>query len=167
MRATQKFIDEQFDSLLVKIGNMNEDLLESIRKHDPELQYKILRQIDKFDDKLFYVAISTGTDKWLENVIDRIDWPDQFPMTFTSYKLAGFSEEEVDTIYNNRLSHDSLHEEVVKTNQAIMSKLKDIKSSVVDLAKKPMSKKTKNALRYGLAVTSACILGVILGKVTD
>lgn len=160
MRATQRFIDEQFGGLFAKIAALNPELIELIREEDPEMQYKILRQIDRMDDKLFYVAIGAATEKWLDEMMFRIDWPEMFPATCTIYKVAGYTEEEVDNIYKNQTSPDKLHEEIVKNDHLSIDKIKR-------LLMKPMSKKTKHMIHYVLAITSACVFGVILGKVTE
>lgn len=72
MRATQEFINQNFDSLIFKIGVTNPDLKEALITYDPELQYRILRVFDRMDSDLFKVSVTLGTAKWLDSMCDNI-----------------------------------------------------------------------------------------------
>lgn len=152
MRATQVYIDENFGNLFEKISAFNPELVDLIRTKDPELQYKILREIDKFEEKLFVVAIDAATEEWLDRLIDQIGYVKIFPSAYNMYDMAGFTPEEVERISNNERNSKSLHEEIVETG-----------SNIIDKGKTFITRHKKIIL-YGFAMTGSYLFGVLIGQ---
>ncbi|MBQ7050904.1 MAG: hypothetical protein IJN87_09770 [Firmicutes bacterium] len=165
MRATQKFIDEQFIGLIEKIEVLNPDLVMEIRKKDPEMQYSILRLIDKFDEKLFYVAISSATEKWLDHLVNYIECFEIFPSLKNDlYRVAGVTPEEVEKAFTERVDPEKLHEEIITEKPTAVDNIKDWWSNRV-------TDKTKNGLKYAAKFTfmsiPALLVGILIGQASD
>lgn len=119
MRATQKFINEQFKTLLDKIKVVNHRVVPMITAHDPEDQYLLLRVIDQMDEDLFVAALRYATKKWMEELLFNSK------MSGTEgdvYKLSGWTKENVQKV------KDGVYDKFRITT--IVEKVKDAKEPI-------------------------------------
>ena len=119
MRATQKFINEQFKTLLDKIKVVNHRVVPMITAHDPEDQYLLLRVIDRMDEDLFVAALRYATKKWMEELLFNSK------MSGTEgdvYKLSGWTKENVQKV------KDGVYDKFRITT--IVEKVKDAKEPI-------------------------------------